>query len=141
MADYRILEIGSAFVIVTALLAARSAPGGQHPPGCEVNSPRAAAFIATANATFPRLDSLHVERLGWRKPPKVVTLVTRPEKCDSIVAAHNRFVNGKHPAYRLTTAVIAQAGSSYLVEVPPGPGTAERMIFVYDSSLTFRTIY
>ncbi|MGH7523785.1 MAG: hypothetical protein ACREK8_05730 [Gemmatimonadales bacterium] len=109
--------------------------------GCDATSPRATRFIATANATFPHLDSLRVTRLGWRKAPKSVTLVKDAKKCDAVVAAHNRFVNGNHKAYHLTTAVVAQADGSYLVEVPPGNGVAQNMIFVYDSSLTFTAIY
>jgi hypothetical protein len=124
---------------VTALLAAKT-PVRAGQPGCDVTSPHAASFIATANATFPHLDSLRVSRLGWRSAPKSVTLVKEAKKCDAVVAAHNKFVDGKQ-AYRLSNAVIAQAGNSYLVEVPPGNGVAQHMIFVYDSTLKFTAIY
>jgi hypothetical protein len=140
MPYFRPFRLGAALIAATALLAARSAPAGPAPVGCDVKSLHATSFIATANATFPHLDSLRVSRLGWRKAPKSVTLVKEAKKCDAVVAAHNKFVDGKQ-GYHLSNAVIAQAGSSYLVEVPPGTGVAQHMIFVYDSSLKFTAIY
>ena len=140
MSDFSLGHLGVTATAVAAIAAA-AAPPRPGPAGCDTDSPRAAKFLATANATFPHLDSLEIVRLGWRKPPKAVTLIKKRAKCDSIVAAHNAFVNGKHAAYRLRDAVIAQAGSSYLVEVPPGNGAAERMIFVYDSTLKFTVVY
>jgi len=140
MPDIRSFRLGAVLVSATALMAAQPAPNRPAQHGCDVNSPHAASFIATANATFPRLDSLRVSRLGWQRAPKSVTLVKEAKKCDAIVAAHNKFVDGKQ-AYRLSNAVIAQAGNSYLVEVPPGNGVAQHMIFVYDSTLKFTAIY
>lgn len=140
MSDLSLGHLGVAAVAVATLAAADAVPRPGS-AGCDTDSPRAATFLAIANATFPRLDSVRIARLGWRKPPKAVTLVKQRAKCDSIVAAHNAFVEAKHAAYRLSDAVIAQAGSSYLVEVPPGNGIAERMIFVYDSTLKFTVVY
>jgi hypothetical protein len=140
MPDIRRVRLCAAVMALTGLLAARTAPARPAAIGCDVNSPHAASFIATANATFPHLDSLRVSRLGWRKAPRSVSLVKEAKKCDAIVAAHNKFVDGKQ-AYHLSNAVIAQAGSSYLVEVPPGNGVAQHMIFVYDSTLKFTAIY
>lgn len=132
---------GTAAVLLLAAGSAKQPGVPNTSGGCDVTSPRAAKFIATANATFPHLDSLRVTRLGWRKAPKSVTLVKDAKKCDAVVAAHNRFVNGNHKAYHLANAVVAQADGSYLVEVPPGNGVAQNMIFVYDSSLQFTAIY
>lgn len=144
MSDHRFGRFEAATAAIAATVLAVTAAVPVHArlvAGCDVKSPRAETFLAQANATFPRLDSQRIARFGWHKAPRVVTLVTQPAKCDAIVAAHNAFVNGKHPAYHLTKAVIAQAGSSYLVEVPPGPGAAERMIFIYDSTLKFTAVY
>ena len=141
MSWFRMVQSVAAVGASAALLAARPAVRHESSPGCDTSSPRASKFLATANATFPHLDSTRVARLGWRKAPKSVTFVTQPAKCDAIVAAHNRFVNGNHAAYHLTTAIVAQAGDSYLVEVPPGPGAAEQMIFIYDSSLKFTAVF
>ena len=140
MPDMRHFRLGAAMIAVTALLATKTAPASPRPTGCDVDSPHAVSFIATANATFPHLDSLRASRLGWRTAPKSVSLVKEAKKCDAIVAAHNKFVDGKQ-AYHLSNAVVAQAGNSYLVEVPPGNGVAQHMIFVYDSSLKFTAIY
>lgn len=140
MPDYRPFRLGAAIIAMSALLAAEPAPARPGLPGCDVTSPHAASFIATANETFPHLDSLRASRLGWRTAPKTVTLVKEAKKCDAVVAAHNKFVDGKQ-GYHLSTAVIAQAGNSYLVEVPPGNGVAQHMIFVYDSTLKFTAIY
>ena len=140
MPEIRPFRLGAASIALTALLAAKTTPVRPGSSGCDVNSPHAASFIATANATFPHLDSLRASRLGWRTAPKSVSLVKEAKKCDAVVAAHNKFVDGKQ-AYHLSNAVIAQAGNSYLVEVPPGNGVAQHMIFVYDSSLKFTAIY
>jgi hypothetical protein len=140
MPDYRPFRFGAAIMAVTTLLAARTAPVRPGPTGCDTTSPHAVSFIATANATFPHLDSLRAARLGWHTAPKSVALVKEAKTCDAVVAAHNKFVDGKQ-AYHLSNAVVAQAGNSYLVEVPPGNGVAQHMVFVYDSSLKFTAIY
>jgi hypothetical protein len=140
MSDFRPFRLGAALIAVTALLAAKTAPAGPGPAGCDVDSPHATSFIATANATFPHLDSLRAARLGWHAAPKSVALVKEAKKCDAIMAAHNKFVDGKQ-AYHVSNAAIVQAGNSYLVDVPPGNGVAQHMIFVYDSTLKFTAIY
>ena len=68
-------------------------------------------------------------------------LVTREATCDSVLTAHNRFVSGQNVAYRVSRAVIAKAGSAFLLELPPAQVPAERMIFIYDSTLKFTAIY
>lgn len=140
MPDIRPVRLGAAMIAATALLTANTTTARPGLIGCDVTSPHATTFIATANATFPHLDSLRVARLGWRTAPKSVALVKEAKKCDAVVAAHNKFVNGKQ-AYHLSNAVIGQADNSFLVDVPPGTGVAQHMIFVYDSSLKFMAIY
>lgn len=129
----------AAFSVVLAVLM-RPAPV-HSAQGCDANSPDAQSFLASASTTFTQLDSLRRLRLGWHSTPKTVTLVTETATCDRVVAAHNKWADGKYAAYKVTRTPIAKAGPSYLVELPPGRGPAERLIFVYDSALNFTTVY
>ena len=139
MSEFRLVHFGIASLAAVAM--ASPVSGRSYRAACDADSPRAKSFIASANSTFPRLDSLQRARLGWRSAPKSVMLVTQSATCDSIVAAHNRFVAGQHAAYRVSRAVIAKAGSAFLLELPPAQVPAERMIFIYDSTLKFTAIY
>ena len=87
MSRYRYDRSGIAIALAAVLLAAKTTPAHPNIGGCDVNSPHAASFIASANATFPHLDSLRAARLGWYKTPSSVTLVKEQKKCDAIVAA------------------------------------------------------
>jgi len=140
MTGIRIIQFGVLAATAVAIAAARLPKSASAARACDASSPHAKAFLAAANTTFPRLDSLRRLRLGWRTAPKSVTLVSSPATCDAVVAAHNRFVNGRYAAYRVTTPVIAKADGSYLVDVPPG-GPSEELIFIYDSAYQFRAIY
>jgi hypothetical protein len=140
MTSIRIVQVGLIAAAAVTIAAARLPKSASTVRACDASSPHAKAFLATANSTFPRLDSLRRLRLGWNAAPKSVTLVSSSATCDAVVAAHNRFVNGKYAAYRVTTPVIARADGSYLVDVPPG-GPSEELIFIYDSAFQFRAIY
>jgi hypothetical protein len=139
MSEFRLVHFGIASLAAVAM--ASPVAGRSYRAACDADSPGARSFIASANSTFPHLDSLRRARLGWRTAPHSVILVTREATCDSVLAAHNRFVAGQNAAYRVSRAVIAKAGSAFLLELPPAQVPAERMIFIYDSTLKFTAIY
>lgn len=137
MTRVRLIQFG---VVTVAAIAISAAKPGPTPAvrDCDANSPHAKAFIALANSVIPHMDDeWSKDRLGVSKPPKSVTLVTQAVTCNAVLAAHNKSVGGKYAAYRVSTAAIAQAGTSYLVYIPAG-APSEEMVFIYDSTLRFR---
>jgi len=122
-------------------LTAASHPPHRNNPGCDATSSTAKAFLASALRTFPNLDAAGRERLHLTATPKTVTLVTATATCDAVIAAHNRWLDGRFAAYKVTSTPIARAGPSYLLDLPPGRGPVERLIFVYDSTLHFVAVY
>jgi hypothetical protein len=140
MSAFPLIHTGMAAVATVVAMAAGPTVR-RSPTGCDATSPRAKTFLANANATFTQLDSMQRVRLGWHEAPRSVTLVTRDVMCDSIVRAHNKFVDGRYAAYRVTNVVVVRAGNSFLLELPPARVPAQQMIFVYDSTLRFKTVY
>ncbi|MGH7581779.1 MAG: hypothetical protein ACREL5_00980 [Gemmatimonadales bacterium] len=122
-------------------LTAAAHPPRPADPGCDATSPTAKAFLARALSTFPNLDAAGRQRLHLTAAPKTVTLVTATATCDAVIAAHNRWLDGRFRAYKVTRTPIAKAGSSYLLDLPAGKGPVEREIFVYDSTLHFVALY
>lgn len=140
---FRIRQVQSGLLALVAFgaIAAKPVPARRVSSGCGPNSPHAIAFVGAANSTFTHLDGPKLAKLGWRTAPTSVTLETHAATCDAVVAAHNAFAGSTDPDYRVTTPVIARADHSYLLEVPPTAKRVETIIFVYDSTLKFKTIY
>ena len=141
MLRIRQVEFGLVALVAFGAIAAKPAPVRRVSSGCGPNSPHAIAFLGTANSTFTHLDGAKLAKLGWPTAPISVTLETHAATCDAVVAAHNAFAGSTDPDYRVTSPVIARAGHSYLLEVPPTAKRVETIIFVYDSTLKFKTIY
>jgi len=138
MPDFRLVQLGVVTLAAVAISAAKPGPTPATVSACDASSPHAAAFLAGANATFTKLNSAQITRLRMTAAPRSVTLVTQATTCEAVLTAHNAFF-GKYAAYKVTRAVIAKAGSSYLVEVPGG--SEETEIVVYDSTPKFVAVY
>jgi hypothetical protein len=127
-----------AIVALAAMTPAKHSAG----PGCD-GSPSAATFLARSRAEFGKLDSAGSARLGWKSPPKNMSLVTRAATCDAISTAHNAYVTRvKSANLKVTRASIAvEADGTYLLDVAPSTPGSEHVTFVYDTAYRFRVVY
>jgi hypothetical protein len=100
---------------------------------CRDAADSSAAYIARVRTTLFAGDSVTIVGLGVPYKPSAVQLVTDTAKCTALVQAYN---NGFAPAdscWRVTSAYVVQAGTSYVLIVPAESG-AEQQFYVFDTS-------